>query len=58
MENFPVFSLLIRDFAPETSSRQTPSATKSAVAETSRTHLGIAREIPAIPRGFGARAWA
>ncbi len=38
------------------SSNPTLSATQSAVAETSRPHPGTAREIPAIPRGFGRRA--
>ncbi len=37
-------------------SNPTLSATQSAVAETSRPHPGTAREIPAIPRGFGRRA--
>ncbi len=56
-EKFPVFSLSIRDMASETSSPQTaPTATQSAVAETSRPHPGTAREIPAIARGFGRRA--
>ncbi len=48
-------------FAPDSpksteSSNSTCSAIQSAVAETSRMHLGTVREVRAIPRGFGGRA--
>lgn len=53
-EDFPVFSLWIRDFGPETSSRSTrPTAIESVAAETSRALPVIGREVLAIPRGFG-----
>jgi hypothetical protein len=53
-ENFPVFSLHIRDLIRETSSPQTQStAIESACAKTLRLHPELDREIHAIPRGFG-----
>ena len=42
--------------SPTESSNSTCSATKSSVAETSRTHSGTVRENSAIPRGLGDRA--
>ena len=41
LDNFPVFSLRIRDFGEETSSRSTaPTAIQSVTAETSRARSG------------------
>ena len=47
MEDFPVFSLQIRDLRLETGSLQTvPTATQSAAAETLRSQRGASQKIP------------
>jgi hypothetical protein len=53
-EDFPVFSLWIRELAAETSSLQTGStAIQSAAAETSGAQRGFGRERPAESRALG-----
>ena len=54
-QDFPVFSFWIREATAETGLRQIPrTAISSTLAETSRTHSGLARRIPAIPRAYVA----
>jgi hypothetical protein len=56
-EDFPVFSLVIRESSRETSSPPTPpTAVESACAETHPSKTGVAREVHAIPRGSGRGA--
>ena len=55
---FPVFSLLIRELAEETSSPQTSSsAISSAAVETSGAQRGFGRERPAISRALAVLLW-
>jgi hypothetical protein len=55
-EHCPVFSVGIRETAPETSSPQTPpTAIESASAETFPRYPDLDRENPVVSRGFGDR---